>query len=112
MDSESWPDYLYYRDQNHVFSGVLAYTRLTFLVSGGDLPENVSGELASDNYFGVLGAAPQLGRVFVAGERGDVVVLSDRYWRERFHADSRLITMHHPSSRASIWRVRGKSESL
>src|ERR1700691_2768445 len=45
----SWPDYLYYRQHNHVFSGMLAYTRLTFLVSGGDLPENVPGELASDN---------------------------------------------------------------
>ncbi len=83
----SWPDYLYYRDHNHVFSGLLGYTRLTFLVTGGHLPENVSGELASDNYFAVLGVPPQVGRVFVAGERGDVVVLSDRYWRERFQAD-------------------------
>jgi putative ABC transport system permease protein len=51
--------------------------RLTLLVSGGDLPENVPGELASDNYFDVLGTPPQLGRIFVAGERDDVVVLSD-----------------------------------
>jgi len=29
--------------------------------------------------------------VFVAGERGDVVVLSDRYWRERFQADRAVI---------------------
>jgi predicted permease len=87
----SWPDYLYYRQHNHVFSGMLAYTRLTFLVSGGDLPENVPGELASDNYFDLLGAAPQLGRVFIAGERGDVVVLSDRYWRDRFHADPAVV---------------------
>jgi predicted permease len=87
----SWPDYLYYREHNHVFSGMLAYIRLTFLVSGGDLPENVPGELASDNYFDVLGAMPQLGRAFIAGERGDVVVLSDRYWRDRFHADPAVV---------------------
>jgi predicted permease len=87
----SWPDYLYYRAHNHVFSGVLAYFRITLLVSGGDLPENVPGELASDNYFDVLGTPPQLGRIFVAGERDDVVVLSDRYWREHFHADSNVV---------------------
>jgi hypothetical protein len=61
---------LYYREHNHVFSGLLGDTRLTFLVTGGDLPENVSGELASDNNFSVLRATPQVGRVFVAGERG------------------------------------------
>jgi predicted permease len=48
----------------------------------------------TDNFFSVLGVAPQQGRLFVPGddrEGADVAVLSDRYWRTRFAADPAII---------------------
>jgi predicted permease len=48
----------------------------------------------TDNFFSVLGVAPQLGRLFAPGddrEGADVAVLSDRYWRRRFAADPAII---------------------
>lgn len=36
------------------------------------------------NYFGVLGVRPTLGRLFQTHEDRDVVVISHRFWRERF----------------------------
>ena len=48
----------------------------------------------TDNFFSVLGVAPQQGRLFAPGddrEGADVVVLSDRYWRSRFAADPAII---------------------
>src|SRR5215831_3660433 len=48
----------------------------------------------TDNFFSVHGVTPQYGRFFAAGEdRADasVVILSDRYWRNRFAADPSLV---------------------
>lgn len=51
-------------------------------------PERVRALTASEGYFEVLGATPQLGRTFVAadGKRGAeaVVILGFAYWRQRF----------------------------
>ena len=48
------------------------------------------GDAYTDNFFSVLGIAPQHGRFFSAGEDtagASVAVVSDRYWRSRFGAD-------------------------
>jgi predicted permease len=64
--------------------------------SGNAYLVNDSGEMkvasimVSPNLFAVLGVSPALGRGFTADEqqkgKGDVVVLSDAVWRERFNA--------------------------
>ena len=86
-----------YRNQKKLFTGVAALeTGIPFNVAfQGDLnpkPERVFGQLVSADYFSVLGVRPQLGRVFDAGidKPGDapVVVISDRFWRNRFNASS------------------------
>lgn len=51
--------------------------------------EIVTGELASGNYFSVLGLKPQAGRLITNADDGEpgsgpVAVLSDRYWAARF----------------------------
>jgi predicted permease len=48
----------------------------------------------TDNFFSVLGIAPQRGRLLVPGddrEGADVAVLSDRFWRSRFAADPAIV---------------------
>jgi predicted permease len=78
------------RDQNQVFSGLLAYLPLRMNVKIGDEAEPaVAGQLVSGNYFSVLGVNAALGRLIepkddrAPGESA-VCVLSHDYWRRRF----------------------------
>ena len=61
----SYPEYREYRDQNKVFSGLLAYMHSVGATLGGVQPQQLSGTLTTCNYFAVLEARPQLGRGFV-----------------------------------------------
>src|SRR5204863_10133098 len=52
----SWRSYEHYRDNNHVFSGVIAFGFSPFGVHGDGLEaETVRGLYVSENYFPVLG---------------------------------------------------------
>jgi predicted permease len=64
------------------------------LKSGDDAPERAFAELASDNFFDVLGVHAALGRTFLAGEEASmapVAVLSRSYWERRFNRDSSIV---------------------
>ncbi|HEY7182392.1 MAG TPA: ABC transporter permease [Blastocatellia bacterium] len=91
----SYPEYLNYRDQSRVFSGLAAYVGTSLTLSGGET-ESVSGSLVSDNYFSVLGSEAALGRLLVPNEcqtAGDCprAVLSWGFWQRRFGGDPDLI---------------------
>ncbi len=62
---------------------------------GTDLPERLEGQRVSAGYFRALGVSPAMGRGFEAADdqlRGpNVVVLSDRLWRQRFAGDSAIL---------------------
>src|SRR5579863_947014 len=95
-DYFSYPMYRDLRDQNSVFSGVLATDTVQIGVQWHNQPELVSGELVSGNYFNVLGIAPGLGRLFVPSddevqEANPVVVLSFGYWKRRFGSDPSVV---------------------
>ena len=68
-----------------------------FSVGPQDHAERVWGELVTGNFFAVLGAKAQLGRVFLPAEYGDkpggypIAVVSDRYWRSHLQADPAII---------------------
>src|SRR5438132_6336967 len=90
--SFSYPDYLYYRDQNKVFAGVVAYTAMPLSMNAGAQPERIFGLLVSGNYFDVLGTRPAQGRFFLSEEdqtpgAHPVAVVSYDLWRRRFGAD-------------------------
>jgi macrolide transport system ATP-binding/permease protein len=82
----NYDDYKYYRDNNHVFSDVLA-----FPYSIAVRPISYEGRIksglmnaVSDNYFYVLGVQPILGRMFRRGEDDKpsaLAVLSYSYWK-------------------------------
>jgi predicted permease len=92
----SYPLYKEVRDNNNVFSGVLARFAVSLSVAGEGQTERANGELVSGNYFEVLGVRPAMGRVFtqeddqVAGA-GQVIVLSYGYWTRHFGADSGIL---------------------
>jgi predicted permease len=91
----SYPEYLDYRDHNHVFSGLTAYTpEFRALVDAEVNP--VRGQLTACDYFAVLGITPVLGRGFLPSEcaamgAGPVMVLSDAFWRSHFAGDRNVI---------------------
>ena len=92
----SYPDYLYYREQNKVFDGLMAYTGVPLNLNAGAQPERIFGIIVSGNYFDVLGTRPALGRFFLAEEdqtpgTHPVVVMSYDLWRQRFAADPALV---------------------
>src|SRR5215210_5074797 len=65
----SYPNYVDYRDQNNVFSGLLIYgfTGMSLSGSGGE-PEQINGLMVSGNYFDLLGVKAAQGRTFLPDE--------------------------------------------
>jgi predicted permease len=90
----SYPLYRRLRDQNRVFTGLLAAGkagRIEMAIAEG-APEAVRGRLVSSNYFDVLGVSAVFGRTFTADDEGapgghPVVVVSDDFWHTRFGRD-------------------------
>jgi macrolide transport system ATP-binding/permease protein len=92
----SYPDYLSFRDQGEVFSGLAAYRPGRYKLDGEDGVEPVIGEAVSGNYFDVLGVKAINGRAFLPEEdrtpgSHPVVVIGHDLWRRRFNADPALI---------------------
>jgi predicted permease len=92
----SYPEYLDYRDHNHVFDGLVAYEPFVEATLKDNALRQVRGTAASCNYFDVLIEHPVRGRGFVASdcasrEANAVVVVSDDLWRGEFAADPSLV---------------------
>src|SRR5437867_2462459 len=92
----SYSEYLDYRDHNHVFSGLLAYEPFVEATLGGGKMKELTGTLATCNYFEVLGEHPGQGRGFLesdcAAPGGNaVVVISDDLWRGTFASHASLV---------------------
>jgi putative ABC transport system permease protein len=88
-------DLLEWRKANTAFESIAALTPAEWNVTGNGEPERLGGALVSANFFTFLGATPQLGRGFLAGEETPgkqmVVVISDSLWRRRYGADPAVI---------------------
>jgi macrolide transport system ATP-binding/permease protein len=92
----SYPDYLDYKEQTEVLSGLVAYTYAPMAVRGSDQLAVVWGQLVSWDYFSVLGVEPRLGRAFLPEEDETfgaraVIVLSHGTWQDRFGSDPEIV---------------------
>ncbi len=92
----SYPNFEDYRDQNQVFSGLVAQVGAPMSLGTRGEPEAVFGEVVSGNYFDVLGVKMAAGRPFLAEEdsaegKFPVVVLSYKLWQRVFGGDRNLI---------------------
>jgi macrolide transport system ATP-binding/permease protein len=96
LSDSSYPDYLDYRDQNTLMSGLSVMSPAAFHLSTGQEAERVEGELVSGNYFEMLGVRAAQGRLITPGDEREanaspVAVLSFRLWQRRFGQDPGVI---------------------
>jgi putative ABC transport system permease protein len=88
-----WADLIEWRKQTAIFEEVAlaSSVNLDFPLTGDGKPQQVDGTTVTGNFFRLLGAIPQAGRLFTDDD--DVpgapprVVISDRLWRTRFGGD-------------------------
>ncbi|HEY0380182.1 MAG TPA: ABC transporter permease [Pyrinomonadaceae bacterium] len=91
------PDFLDYREQNHVFERLAAFMPQSFTVTGdGSASERVNSALVSHGFFETLGVTPLPGgRAFLPEEEQDgrntVAVLSYGLWQRRYGGDPKIV---------------------
>src|SRR5271157_1922826 len=89
------PNFRVWQRDCHSFAEVAIVMSTGATLTGYGEAENISGGLASANLFGVLGIVPQLGRTFLPQEdspgKDHVVILTDSFWRNRFHGDPTIV---------------------
>jgi putative ABC transport system permease protein len=80
---------------NTTFQAMTGYYTESASETTGELPEKVTEALVSPRFVQVWGVAPAIGRDFTYEEEHvggpDVVIISDRYWRNRFGADPQIL---------------------
>ena len=89
-------DFLDFRARNRSFENFAMYTHADVQLSGtGSDPVKLSAFRISSGYFRVLGVEPARGREFDFSEErpgnGNVVILSDRLWRNQFGAAADIL---------------------
>jgi putative ABC transport system permease protein len=83
------------RSRSTSFVNLCASNNASFNLATEDAPERIPGEIATADYFTTFGVRPIAGRVFTSDEdkpgSARVVVISERLWRNRLHADSSIV---------------------
>jgi putative ABC transport system permease protein len=92
----SWPNIKDYRDQNDVFTGMIAFQYVGLNFSGSGEPQQIAGMIVTGNYFDLLGVKAAIGRTFLPEEdrtpgTHPVVVLSYGAWQRLFGSDPAII---------------------
>jgi putative ABC transport system permease protein len=92
----SWPEFEDWRAQTQSFDALSVWRPQSVNFTGSGEPERLVGAFVSGSLFPMLGASPQLGRVFEPAETEPasvrpVVVLSQGLWRRRFGGDRGIL---------------------
>jgi predicted permease len=91
----SEPEFEDLRDRAGIFQAVSVVFPGPANITGGERPERIQMLGVSPNYFEILGATPQIGRLFdkrdVAEGFAEAVVISDGLWHRDFAADPSVL---------------------
>src|SRR3984885_7055059 len=90
----AYSDYVDFEASQHALLDLTLFRPTDFQVTGGNEPDRADGAYVLGNFFAVFGRPFLLGRPF--DEKDDkavanVAVLTDRFWRKRFHGDPKVI---------------------
>ncbi len=84
-----------WQDQNRSMEVMAAYRSRTVTYSGGDRPHRLSAIRISEEFLGILGGEPVLGRGFGAEDmdpnRAGVVLLDHGFWEQSFGGDPEVL---------------------
>ncbi|HEX8775369.1 MAG TPA: ABC transporter permease [Pyrinomonadaceae bacterium] len=93
----SYPNYISWRERNHVFEEVAALPSVNFdmTLTGNGEPQQVEASTVSANFFKLLGTRAALGRTFAPEDEKAgapaVVLISDGLWKRRYGADASVL---------------------
>lgn len=91
----SIPELLDFEQRAGVFEDISSAWPVSANLTGSDRPERVEAMAVGANYFAMLGANPQLGRVFGPQDRtpgfADATILSDGLWKRLFGGDPHIL---------------------
>ena len=96
LDQLSYPDFLDYKQQSTVFTGMTGYVLDLAGMGTKGHAERIVISYVPSNYFALLGLRPAAGRLIAPGE-GDapgsdpVVVLGYSYWQRRFGGEASVV---------------------
>jgi predicted permease len=83
------------RERSELIEALATFVPLEFDLGAPGTERVVRGLQVSDDFFGVVGLGPALGRVFAGNEQlsggPDVVIVSDAMWRSEFGADPAIL---------------------
>jgi predicted permease len=93
--TNSYPDFLDFRAQNQVFTGMLGYSPAIAAVKTGEQSRMALGEVVTGNYFQLLGVRAAIGRTLLAEDdlagAPRVVALSHRTWMRDYAGDPSVV---------------------
>jgi putative ABC transport system permease protein len=94
--SHSYPKYEYLKEQNEVFSGLLARCQFDANVGFQGQTHRIKAEMISGNYFSTLGVTCPVGRPIAPDDNErpaehPVAVLSASYWKSHFGKDPDVV---------------------
>ena len=88
-------DFIEWRERNRTADAVAAYSEQPINISGDGQPERIPGAVVTDQFFRILGIAPERGRVFQDGDdrpgAQKVAVISHRFWQRRFNGRADIV---------------------
>ena len=83
------------RDRSGIFQDISAVAPSNSVVAGGDRPVRAESLVTSPDYFSLLGATSQVGRVYTRQDSVpgfmEPIVISDGFWRRNFAADPDIV---------------------
>ena len=95
MMSVSYPNFLDWQKESRSFASLSAHRWTAYDLTGGGLPEHLSGKMVSSGFFSTLGITPLFGRDFEAQEdnvgANRVALISEGFWKRRFGASRDVI---------------------
>jgi predicted permease len=88
-------NYLEFRSQDQIFENLTSFGSTRVNLTGAGDPVQLPAAMVTTEFFATLRTNPEIGRGFLAGEdqpgNDDVVVLSNKLWKERFAANRQII---------------------